>query len=115
MKFIYFFLVMCCALSCSEQVENKVDERPEPEQITATKETYRVISVENGPGSFGYQILKDGKMLINQATIPAIQGNQGFSSREKAQKTGEFVLQKIEKGFFPPTISPEELDSLGVL
>ena len=54
-------------------------------------------------------------MTINQEYIPAVQGNQCFSSQEDAQKVGDYVLDKIQKGAFPPTVSVEELDSLGVL
>ena len=76
---------------------------------------YEVVTQEIRPNEFAYQILKDGKMIINQMNIPAVQGNKGFPSKETALKTGELMLNKIKKGVFPPTISKEELDSLGVI
>jgi len=65
--------------------------------------------------TWGYQLLKDGKLMIDQKNIPAIQGNRGFSTNEKAELMGSFILQKVKNGGFPPTVSIEEMDSLGVL
>ena len=65
--------------------------------------------------TWGYQLLKDGKLMIDQKNIPAIQGNRGFSTKEKAEVMGSFILQKVKNGGFPPTVSIEEMDSLGVL
>jgi hypothetical protein len=42
-------------------------------------------------------------------------GNNGFSSEEKAMITGEFIISKIKNNIYPPAVTPEELDSLGVL
>lgn len=64
---------------------------------------------------WGYKIFDNGTLFINQPHIPAMQGNKGFSTKEKAEITASFAIDKMEQGFVPPTISPEELDSLGVL
>ena len=64
---------------------------------------------------WGYQVLNWGALYINQPHVPAIQGNKGFESKEKAIKTAEYIIYKLENNMFPPTISPQELDSLGVL
>ena len=53
--------------------------------------------------------------MIDQKHIPAIQGEQGFTSKEKAEITGNYILRKIKNGEFPPTVSVPELDSLGVI
>jgi len=67
-------------------------------------------------GNFGYQIIDaTGKMVINQPNIPAIQGIKGFTSENDARKAAEFVIQKIDKGHFPPTFTVAELDSLRIV
>ena len=43
--------------------------------------------------------------MIDQKNIPAIQGNRGFSTKEKAELMGSFILQKVKNGGFPPTVS----------
>jgi hypothetical protein len=86
-------------------------------QISTSKklssDPYRIeiISLQNG---FGYQLYENKKLIIDQQTIPAIQGNQAFQTYESAEKCAEFCLQKIKKGIFPPTITVEELNSLGI-
>jgi hypothetical protein len=75
--------------------------------------TLKIIpSVKN---TFGYDILKDGKPLIHQPNIPGLPGNEGFTTKERAQKVAEFVLQKIMRNEMPPTVTNEDLNAMGVL
>ena len=75
-----------------------------------TVETYQ-IETKKG---WGYLLKKDGKNVIKQYRIPAIQKNYTFPSKESAEKTGELVLKKIRMKEMP-TISPEELIKIGVI
>ncbi|MBK7967010.1 MAG: DUF4907 domain-containing protein [Bacteroidetes bacterium] len=68
----------------------------------------------DGPEGFGFDIFQDGKMMIHQNSIPAIQGNKAFATEEDAKAVGALMLYKVSKGIMPPTISVEDLDSLGV-
>jgi hypothetical protein len=52
--------------------------------------------------------------MINQKNIPAVQGNQSFKTETDAIKVGEFVVTKLLQNQFPPTLSLEELTSLGI-
>jgi hypothetical protein len=86
--------------------------------VTVIQELSDVYSLEatfSPEFGWGYQILNNGKLYINQPHIPSIQGNIGFDSKDNAIKTGEYIINKLENNIFPPTVSPEELDSLGVL
>lgn len=87
----------------------------EIEQVTNSDSewTYEVISTSEG--NWGYQLFQKGEMVINQTSIPSIQGINGFDSEEKAERTARYILHKLDKGIFPPTVDKEELDSLGVL
>ena len=64
---------------------------------------------------WGYRIMKGEDLFINQPHIPAVQGNKGFDSQNKAETAGLFIINKLESGLIPPTVTREELDSLGVL
>jgi len=90
-----------------EQYTDLVIEKPAYEYTSKT-----IFSPEFG---WGYQILNLGDLYINQPHIPSIPGNNGFDSEEKAKKTADFVIYKLNNGIVPPTVSPEELDSLGVM
>lgn len=79
----------------------------------SNSDPYRIeiIALQNG---FGYQLFENQKLIIDQQSIPAIQGNQAFQTYEAAEKCAVFCLEKIKKGIFPPTITIEELNSLGI-
>lgn len=64
---------------------------------------------------WGYDIYVSNTQYIHQPHIPAINGNRGFNNKENAERTAEFAVQKIIRNILPPTISINELDSLGVL
>lgn len=71
-----------------------------------------VKTIYNDSIGWGYQIYLNGNLYINQPHIPAIQGYKGFENKESASKIGEYVSSKIENNIMPPTITPDELDSL---
>ena len=64
---------------------------------------------------WGYHISINGTKYISQTRKPAVGGDEGFSTQEDAQKVGSLAADKIRQGLLPPSISVEELDSLGVL
>ncbi|HUR30665.1 MAG TPA: DUF4907 domain-containing protein [Saprospiraceae bacterium] len=79
----------------------------------STKEiTHLIINVPDN--KFGYYILLDGNIYIEQKTIPAIEGNTGFATKEDAEKVALLVIEKIKEGELPPTVSVEELKQMGI-
>lgn len=66
-------------------------------------------------GGFGYDIFLFDAMYVHQPHVPAINGNRGFKTKEQAKTAGELVAYKIRNNIMPPSISVEELDSMGVL
>jgi hypothetical protein len=115
MRYILVSFVLLFIVACSQTSSKSSDEESNDDSSTITSEKYEVITTENPDKSYGYQILKDGKLMIDQKNIPAIQGNRGFSTKSDAEKIANFAIDKIKKGVFPPTISVEELDSLGII
>jgi len=122
--FIAFFAASVL-LSCADQSEvtSAVDQEDHvgPEKDTSSLPevaeknfTYKVLLNETG-NEWGYQIFEGANMVIKQMHIPAIQGNYGFDTKEKAEITALFILDKLQNDIFPPGINQEQLDSLGVL
>jgi hypothetical protein len=86
----------------------------EQENLYAKAElTTRIIPSANN--SFGYDILLDRKLLVHQPNIPGLPGNEGFSTKERAQKVADFVVKKIRNNEMPPMLSMEDLNAMGVL
>lgn len=71
------------------------------------------IKITKQNSGYGYQILKEHKILINQPFIPAIQGEKTFKNEKDAQKTADLVVRKIDK-YSLPKISIHELDSMKI-
>ena len=77
------------------------------------KITVRIIpSVKK---TFGYDIFVEGKPFIHQTNIPAMPGNEGFATREKAQRVAEFVVGKIRNNEMPPAVTKNDLIKMDVL
>ncbi len=124
------FLLFSCgeADNNTEQVESKIGgyqapiEEHQPVEIldsiskelqaTTSNFSHKVIQGEHG---WGYEIYKDGSMMIRQLHIPSIPGINGFETEEKAIIAADYILNQVEKGNFPPTVNKDILDSLQVL
>jgi hypothetical protein len=65
--------------------------------------------------TFGYDILVNDRPFIHQPHIPGLSGKKGFATKEKAQKTAEFVVKKIRNNNVPPTVTKDDLNKMGVL
>jgi hypothetical protein len=82
--------------------------------VTGTKNlTCKIIPSENK--TWGYDIYNKGKLLIHQPSIPALPGNAGFSTKADAGKVAKKVMEKIDRGEYPPSVSIEEMKELGVI
>jgi hypothetical protein len=116
MKLICCIAFLALFSSCGQTNTEDKDRVPKTESKTVKAASeYTVITVEDPSLGWGYQILQDGKLAIDQKHIPAIQGYKGFSTKENAEITAKYIVNKMENGVFPPTLTLDELDSLGVL
>ena len=64
---------------------------------------------------YGYNIIMDSHIFIHQPSIPSIAGNKGFTSKAQAEKIATLVIHKLTRNIMPPSVTPKELDSLGIL
>ena len=75
--------------------------------------TIKIIPAANK--TFGYDILLYGRPLVHQSNIPGLPGNEGFTTKERAQTVAEFVVKKIRNNEMPPTVTIEDLNNMAVL
>ena len=130
MKFKYVTLLLFLLFSVACRTQN-TDQQKSPEiipdsvvtqmleqkkqiagQMQKAKLEYFIINVPEN--QFGYYIMIDGQMYIEQKTIPAIQGLKGFKTKEQAEAVAQRVIEKIKEGEMPPTIEIRDLDSLKI-
>lgn len=116
MKYFFFFLSFSILVACSHQEKNDKEEaKNKAKENPYLNSTIEVHTFQNTDSTWGYDISVDGKRLILQPSIPSLPGNEGFIKQEYAKVTGELVAVKIRNNIFPPVLSREELDSIGVL
>nr|WP_322622947.1 DUF4907 domain-containing protein [uncultured Flavobacterium sp.] len=94
--FICLFVVALCFTSCNKSP------KPNLQGI--------VYSVGNG---FGYKITINGKLYINQTSIPALPGKLQFCDSTDARSVCNKVLEKMNEGK-NPFVTPEELKQLNI-
>ena len=125
--YIIYFLVSCTPSTKHEQEERDIT-APVIKEITGagsastdlpvsdSSVTVKVFSNEGDAQlkGYGYDIYIDGKRYVHQPHVPAVAGNRGFTTETDARKTAEYVAYKIQHNIMPPSISVEELDSLGI-
>ncbi len=100
------------SISADESVGKKEVKQPKNPYANAEITTKIIPSANN---TFGYDILLYGRPLVHQPHIPGLPGNEGFSTKERAQTVAEFVVKKIRKNEMPPTVTIEDLNNMGVL
>jgi hypothetical protein len=72
------------------------------------------LEVFQSETGWGYSVQMNGSPVINQPTIPGVVGNRGFVNEQQARRVGKRVIEKIRQGQIPPTVTPAELQQLGV-
>ena len=103
LSIVFAFFVSCKNENSTQQIINANDSA-----IITTE----VVDLDSG---YGYTIYKDDKIFIHQTMIPAVNGYFLFSTTDDAQKVADYVAGIMSRKAGLPSITVEELDSLGVL
>ncbi len=89
------------------------DSLPDPISPNPSKVTEFVfLLTTNSDGTFGYEVTERGKLVISQPNIPGQSGTTGFTKKEQAAAAAALVIEKLEQGIMPPTISEKELKKI---
>lgn len=99
----------------ASQMMNKDSIKPQKAPSSEKTTTYHYTTIYTENSGWGYDILENSSIRIHQPHIPAVQGNQGFKSAGDAAKVAEKIIEKLERGIMPPTLSISEMEELGVL
>jgi len=117
-KTIIFTIIFAAALMVAKvnqaaaQTQDSIKYR-NGDQYKSANLTYTIIPAANK--TYCYDINAEGRLFIHQPSAPALPGNEGFKTKEDAEKVAQLVIKKIRKGEMPPTVTIEELDTLKVL
>lgn len=98
------------ARSASKPADQAEVKFPSASQFANTRLTSKIIDAPNS--TYGYEIYADGRLMIRQASVPAMPGNEGFKTKKGAQDVAALVIEKIKKGQMPPTVEIDEMKKL---
>ena len=105
--------------SCGNESSNTSTGSPPLETPTtidssqvATPLNLRIQTFQNEDQSWGYDVYLNEKRYIHQPHQPAVGGKEGFKTEAHAQQVAAIVEEKIRKGIMPPSVTPEEVQSV---
>ena len=101
---------MLLLVNCTSS--EKEGQKSEDSKTTKPTEQVLYATFQNADGTWGYDILSAGKVLIHQPNIPGIPGNQGFEVETQATQLAQLVVRKINAGIMPPSVSSEEVQGI---
>ena len=80
---------------------------------SSSKNNFEITTFQSANG-WSYQIRQNGKLIIDQPTIPSRSWILGFNSQADAQKVAELVRSKLQAKVFPPSVSEADLQNLNI-
>jgi hypothetical protein len=122
---IFIILLTTATFSCGKKEKESVAEQsaqqttaedsvsampPDSVAIPPAAYTYQIIPAPEN--TFGYDVYKDAKLFIHQPHIPGMPGVKGFAKEEQAKKAAELMIEKMNKGVVPPTLTEEEIGEI---
>ena len=97
----------------ADEAAGQQEAKQEKKPYANAEITIKIIPSANN--TFGYDILLYGRPLVHQPNIPGLPGNEGFTTKERAQTVAEVVVRKIRNNEMPPTVTIEDLNTMNVL
>jgi hypothetical protein len=88
-----------------------------PKKVSTNEQisTFRFETIYDPQLGWGYDIYQQDVLKIHQPHIPVIQGLKGFENANDAALVAKKVLEKLDAGMMPPTLTEQELIQLGVI
>lgn len=80
------------------------------DSVKTSEYIYRIINAPED--TYGYDILKDEKVIIHQTNVPGAAGLRGFTKRTVAVDVAWLVIQKMKNGQMPPTVTKAEIEEI---
>lgn len=105
MAILFILCIFDCFSRASLAVDDLTDKQIKLEQKRYANAEIAIKIIPSANNTFGYDTLVYGKPLVHQPSIPGLSGNEGFSTRKRAQTVAEFVVKKIKNNEMPPTVT----------
>ncbi len=108
--FICLYVLVLCSISASAQEKQIKSSKNKTNTVQSKGYTYTIVPGVNH--TFGYEIYLNGKLHIQQLSIPTRPGNEGFKLKKDAEKIAKIVVSKLQRGEFPPTVTEKDIKGM---
>ncbi|MCX6232799.1 MAG: DUF4907 domain-containing protein [Bacteroidetes bacterium] len=98
-----FLISLIVLISCDSNTKK---------ENSSAKDVFTIKTFQPDATGWGYDILKDNKVIIHQPNIPAIEGNHLFRTDAEARKIAVLVVEKLKNNIFPPSLTKEEVEAV---
>jgi len=102
-KCLILLLTVCASFLT---IQATMAQSPSEEQQTEKLEYQLIEAAEN---TWGYDIIMDGKLFVHQPFVPGSKGSIGFAKESQAAAAAQLVIEKIQKGIMPPSLTINEV------
>lgn len=75
---------------------------------------YSVKSFKAKSGTWGYDIMANGKVYFHQAEMPGKEGGLGFATEADALKAGKRIAELLRSPVSEPSLTAGELQKMGI-
>lgn len=97
------------------QQKKSVRKTPQKASTNEQISTFHFETIFDPQIGWGYDIYQQDVLKIHQPHIPVIQGLKGFENATDAALVAKKVVEKLDAGMMPPTLTEQELIQLGVI
>jgi hypothetical protein len=112
MKYLFIILLCLSGLSCANPKSTEEKKLNFDTAVSVLKFHAETVEVNGG---YGYMVFVNGKKFIFQETIPAVEGNMLFKTKEDALKVGKLVVKKMTQSTDFPSVTVDELKELKII
>ena len=109
--------IYCTIMSCADRNEQPApaETRTHSNTVQPAPEIRYDCKTFDTDGGFGYDIYINGHVFVHQEHIPAVSGVHPFATESDAWLVGSMAVEKMKQGIVPPTISIQDMQSLGIV
>lgn len=111
---LFFVVVVICLSVFAHSRKVSVSITPGSTLSPYLNSNITIKTFQSADSTYGYDIFINGTQYIHQPTIPAFSGDKGFATEIDADKVAQLVVTKIRNNILPPSVTPTELQTLGI-
>ena len=119
MRLLGLIIIVLLSAHCDNQTHKKAIEKVPtiaiPKQKKSVRKTPQKANTNKQISTFRFETIFDPQLGWGYDIYPVIQGLKGFENANDAALVAKKVIEKLDAGMMPPTLTEQELIQLGVI